>query len=73
MAQPKLPGTTPPPEEARRRHKVAVKTVRDLEDRIEISAAAVKDLKAELKKANKILRSAEDDLDAIEDGKRAER
>ena len=71
--QPRLAGTLPSPEEARRRHKVAVKAVRVLEDDNEVAAESLKELRAALKKARAMLRSAEDDLDAIEEGRRPDR
>jgi len=73
MAQPRLPGTTPNPEEAARRHGVAVKEVRDLEVQIEVARESVSDLRRALKKAAATLREAEDDLIAIGEGRRPER
>lgn len=71
MAQPRLPGTLPSPEQARKNHKAAVKAEREAERTFEIHKEASRALRAALKDAQKQRQSAEDDLDAIEEGRRA--
>lgn len=73
VAQHRLPGTLPAPEEARRQHKNAVAKVRIAEGHIEDLKDALKEARAALRSAERERRTAEDDLDAIEEGRRQEK
>lgn len=68
--QPKLPGTLPSPAAARRAHAAAVKKVRIAEEQVEALKSAMKEARAALRLAEKERRAAEDDLDAIDEGRR---
>lgn len=68
--QHKLPGTLPSPVVAARNHREAVKKVREAETIVDNLKGATKEARAALKLATKSLRAAEDDLDAIAEGRR---
>lgn len=68
--QPKLPGTLPSPAVAARNHRDAVKKVREAETIVDNLSRAAKEARAALKLSHKSLRAAEDDLDAIAEGRR---
>lgn len=70
MAQARLPGTLPSPEEARRAHKEAVARERQAEKMIADFKDAMREARAGLAMARKARMVAEDDLDAIEAGRR---
>jgi uncharacterized protein with von Willebrand factor type A (vWA) domain len=71
--QPRLTGTLPSPEAARKQHKVAVAKERTAQGFVDNCSAALREAKAALKKAQAERRAAEDDLDAVEEGRRPER
>lgn len=68
--QPRLPGTLPTPAVARKAHKAAVKKVREAESIVDNMRSAMRSAREALKLANKERATAEDDLDAIEEGRR---
>lgn len=70
--QPRLPGTLPAPAVARKNHAAAVAKVRTAESQIENLRAAMREARAALKLAERERRAAEDDLDAIDAGRRPE-
>lgn len=70
MAQARLPGTLPSPEEARKRHKEAVGREREAERMVSDLKDAMKEARAAITMARKARQAAEDDLDAIEAGRR---
>lgn len=71
--QPRLVGTLPAPAEARKNHKLAVARVRAAEEIVDNLKDAMREARAALRKADKERRAAEDDLDAIEEGRRPDR
>lgn len=71
--QPRLPGTLPSPPEARKNHARAVHHERQIQDQIATLAEGMRDLRKELKKAQEARRRTEDDLDAIDEGRRPAR
>lgn len=71
--QPRLPGTLPTPAAARKAHKQAVARVRLAEQQIATLKSAMREAREALKLAEKERRTAEDDLDAIEEGRRPDR
>lgn len=73
MSQPRLPGTLPTPAAARATHKRAVAAERGALETYENMRAALREARAALKKCQENRRSAEDDLDAVEEGRRPER
>lgn len=73
MGQLRVPGTLPAPEEARKRHKEAVRIVRQLRADLEIAKESAAELRKSLRKAVKAVEACEDDLDAIEDARRPDR
>jgi hypothetical protein len=73
MAQARIPGMLPSPEDARRRHKAAVKAEREAEKNLGLWKESGKVHRDALKTARAHRLSAEDDLDAIEEGRRPER
>lgn len=70
MSQPRLPGTLPTPAEARRAQRKAIDKERDLESKIETLRESLKDLRRALGDARAERRRCDDDLAAIEDGRR---
>lgn len=68
--QARLPGTLPTPALARKAHAQAVFTERRALEQIEGLAAAMREARAALKLAAKARQTAEDDLDAIDAGRR---
>lgn len=68
--QPKLPGTLPSPEQARKAHKLAVARVRQAEEQIAAVKERLREARAAWKLADAARRAAEDDMDAIEEGRR---
>ncbi len=68
--QPRLPGTLPAPAIARKNHADAVKRVRMAEEAMDNLKAAMREARAAVKLAEKARRAAEDDLDAIDAGRR---
>lgn len=73
MSQPRLPHTLPTPAAARAAHKKAVAAERLALETCENMRAAYREAKAALKKCQEMRRTAEDDLDAVEEGRRPER
>lgn len=72
MAQPRLPGTLPSPAEARKNHRATVAAERAAQATVDELRAALADAKRALKKAGTARQTAEDDLDAIDEGRRPE-
>lgn len=72
-AQGRLPGTLPSPEQARRNHKVAVKAEREAQRAFDLHKEASRNLREALKDAKAQRQAAEDDLDAIEEGRRPDK
>jgi hypothetical protein len=70
MAQARLPGTLPTPAAARKAHKAAVAKCREAETIVDNMRSALRSAREALKLATKERVAAEDDLDAIEDGRR---
>lgn len=68
--QPRLPGTLPAPAVARKNHAQAVHKERQALEAIETLRAAMREARAALKLAADERRRAEDDLDAIDAGRR---
>lgn len=68
--QPRLPGTLPTPAGARQAHARAVRTEREINARIETLKAAMREARGALATAAKARQTAEDDLDAIDQGRR---
>jgi hypothetical protein len=68
--QPKLPGTLPSPAIARKAHRDAVAKVREAEAHIENLKSAMRAARDARKLAEGQRRAAEDDLDAIDEGRR---
>jgi hypothetical protein len=68
--QPRLPGTLPSPAAARRAHADAVHVVRLARQKIDALKAAMREAREALKLAEKARDTAEDDLDAIDAGRR---
>jgi hypothetical protein len=68
--QPRLPGTLPTPAAARKAHAQTVRTVREIHARIETLKAAMREAREALRIADKAREAAEDDLDAIDAGRR---
>jgi ribosome recycling factor len=73
VAQFRLAGTLPSPEEARRHHKVAVAKERAAEKIVANLKDAMREASAALKRAQAERRTTEEDLDAIEEGRRPDR
>jgi hypothetical protein len=69
-AQPRLPGTLPAPEAAWKAHADAVHHEREAEKAIDGLKDALRAAREALKQAQKDRRTAEDDLAAIEAGRR---
>lgn len=68
--QVRLPGTLPTSAAARRAHARAVATEREIIVRIETLRAAMREARSALGIAQKARQTAEDDLDAIDQGRR---
>jgi hypothetical protein len=68
--QPRLPGTLPAPAVARKAHREAVGKVRQAEEQIANLRSAMKAARDGLRLAERQRRAAEDDLDAIDEGRR---
>lgn len=71
--QPRLPGTMPSPAEARKRHRLSVASERQAIDMEAAARAALREAVKARKEAEAARRSAEDDLDAIDEGRRPAR
>lgn len=71
--QPRLAGTLPSPEVARKNHKTAVAMERTAKAKVDELSAALREMRAELRKATRARETAEDDLDAIEEGRRPDK
>ena len=70
MPQPRLPGTLPTPAGARKAHKAAVAKEREAQQTVDNLKSAMKSARETLALAAKERRTAEDDLDAIDEGRR---
>ena len=70
MAQIRLAGTLPAPEEARKHHKAAVAKERAAEKIVGNLKDALREANAALRRAQAERRGTEEDLDAIEEGRR---
>jgi len=70
MGQVRLAGTLPAPEEARRHHKLAVAKERQAEKIVANLKDALREANAALRRAQAERRTTEEDLDAIEEGRR---
>lgn len=68
--QPRLPGTLPSPVEARKAHARAVLTERHALQKVEALKAALREARGAVQLAAKARQTAEDDLDAIDAGRR---
>jgi hypothetical protein len=68
--QARLPGTLPSPESARKSHAEAVKEERRVRKILKELRETMVEIKAELTAAEKKRVNAEDDLDAIDEGRR---
>jgi hypothetical protein len=68
--QPRLPGTLPAPAQARKAHAQAVQTERLALQKVEALRAAIREAREAVKLAAKARQTAEDDLDAIDAGRR---
>ncbi len=64
--QSRLPGTLPSLAKARKAHREAIATERDLEDQLEAHKETAKEIREAYKLAKKKRRAAEDDLAAAE-------
>jgi hypothetical protein len=73
MAQPRLPGTLPSPEQARKNHKSAVAVEREAEKNLALWKESGRVHREALKEARERRQAAEDDMEAIEEGRRPER
>jgi len=70
MAQPRLPGTLPAPAAARKAHRAAVAREREAQTAVDNLKSAMRSAREALKLATKERQTAEDDLDAIDEGRR---
>jgi hypothetical protein len=68
--QARLPGSMPSPHQARKNHKLAVAKERQAADMVDSAKAALGEAKAALKAAVAERQRCEDDMDAIEAGRR---
>lgn len=68
--QPRLPGTLPSPAQARKAHADAVRTERQALQQLAGAMSVVRDCRAAVKEAQARRQTAEDDLDAIDAGRR---